>query len=239
MLGAPSTPPLSMWFLRVLSSIAFLFSTVVLIPLAFDVGGRTCGLAFSLLLSTFYSIYSILRVTTPPRSRIRWLLIKLLGVLQWFFMPALLIWCLNRYSVDAEGSGGWVERTFGGKRAAHKSVIEWLFGYSGLVETVSLGSWDKFLRWSIPVFQLCEGFCSLLVIQAAGQISRWLVNRSRGDTWMVRPSGQSTSAERISADGCSGRRLYYWSCPPRSSRARSTSYGGSSNSRESAMSMRP
>jgi hypothetical protein len=41
------------------------------------------------------------------------------------------------------------------------------------------------LRYSTPVFQVGEGFCSLLVIQAAGQITRWLVNRERGDSWMV------------------------------------------------------
>lgn len=42
------------------------------------------------------------------------------------------------------------------------------------------------LRWSTPVFQLCEGFCSLLVIQAAGQLTRWLVNRGeRSDSWMI------------------------------------------------------
>lgn len=32
---------------------------------------------------------------------------------------------------------------------------------------------------------MAEGFCSLLVIQAAGQITRYLVNR-RSDSWMVR-----------------------------------------------------
>lgn len=179
-----------MWLFRILSSAAFLLSTVVLIPLAFDVGGRTCGLSFSLSLSAFYSFYSILRIATPQRSRFRWMLVKLLAMLQWILMPSLLIWCLNRYSVDVDGStaaagGSWVERTFGGKRAAHKTVREWLFGYGGLCDTVTLSAWDKFLRWSIPAFQLCEGFCSLLVIQAAGQISRWLVNRSRGDAWMI------------------------------------------------------
>ncbi|KAG9628281.1 ICE2-domain-containing protein, partial [Aureobasidium melanogenum] len=43
----------------------------------------------------------------------------------------------------------------------------------------------KLLRWSTPVFQLSEGFCSLLVIQAAGQITRYLVNREGGDGWMI------------------------------------------------------
>lgn len=100
-------------------------------------------------------------------------------------MPTLLIWTLNRFSVDADGSGGWVERTFGGKKPEQQSLRQWMFGPGGVMESVTLGSWERFLRWSIPFFQLCEGFCSLLVIQAAGQISRWLVNRSRGDSWMV------------------------------------------------------
>ncbi|KAI9801318.1 MAG: hypothetical protein M1833_002888 [Piccolia ochrophora] len=100
-------------------------------------------------------------------------------------MPTLLIWCLNRFSVDSDNSSGWVERTFSGKRAEDLSVQHWLFGSDGVVESMTVGAWDKLLRWSTPVFQLCEGFCSLLVIQAAGQISRWLVNSRRSDSWMI------------------------------------------------------
>ncbi|SLM40900.1 ICE2 [Lasallia pustulata] len=105
---------------------------------------------------------------------------------QWLVLPTLLIWSLNRFSVDADNSLGWVERTFTGKRAHDASVSEWIFGHDGLVESATVGSWDKLLRWSTPIFQLCEGFCSLLVIQAAGQITRWLVNRGgRSDSWMI------------------------------------------------------
>jgi ICE2 len=50
------------------------------------------------------------------------------------------------------------------------------------------------LRYSTPFFQLAEGFCSLLVIQAAGQITRWLVNRRRSDTWVVCISPDSVDA---------------------------------------------
>ncbi|KAI9696994.1 MAG: hypothetical protein M1836_004955 [Candelina mexicana] len=95
-----------------------------------------------------------------------------------------MIWCLNKFAVDADNSGGWVERTFNGKRAGDASVKEWIFGPNGLLETATIGSWDKLLRYSAPVYQLSEGFCSLLVIQAAGQISRWMVNRGRSDSWM-------------------------------------------------------
>lgn len=175
-----------MWIVRIVSSVLFLTSTILSIPLSFDVGGRACGLAFSLSLASFYFNYSLLRLTTPYKSRYRYVLIRIIGWTQGLVLPSLLIWSLNRFSVDNEGTSSWVERTFSGKRAEDASVREWIFGPNGLAETVTVGSWDKLLRWSTPVFQLCEGFCSLLVIQAAGQVTRWLVNRSgRSDSWMV------------------------------------------------------
>ncbi|KAI9829761.1 MAG: hypothetical protein M1819_005998 [Sarea resinae] len=174
-----------MWFFRVLSSIIFLFTIIFSIPLAFDVGGRTCGLAFSLSLASFYFIYSVLRLATPDKSRFRYALVQTLGLTQWVLLPTLLICCLNRFSVDFNSSGGWVERTFDRARAVDTGVKEWIFGHDGLLEWLTIGSWDKLLRYSTPVFQLSEGFCSLLVIQAAGQISRWLVNRERSESWMI------------------------------------------------------
>ncbi|OGM43741.1 ICE2 family protein [Aspergillus bombycis] len=175
-----------MWLFRVLSSAFFLFVTVSSIPLAFDVGGKTCGLAFSLSLATFYFLFSLLKLTTPERSWLRASLITVIRSTQWIIIPVLLIWSLNRFSIDTDNTTGWAERTFTGKRAQDTSVQEWLFGPGGLVESVTIGNWDKLLRWSTPVFQLVEGFCSLLVIQAAGQITRWLVNRGgRSDSWMI------------------------------------------------------
>ncbi|ODM21712.1 hypothetical protein SI65_02556 [Aspergillus cristatus] len=175
-----------MWLFRAVSSAFFLTVTVSSIPLAFDVGGRTCGLAFSLSLATFYFLFSLLKVTTPDQSWLRSSLIVVIRSTQWLIIPILLIWSLNRFSIDTDNSTSWVERTFSGKRAQDSSIQEWLFGPDGLVETVTIGNWEKLLRWSTPVFQLVEGFCSLLVIQAAGQITRWLVNRGgRSDSWMI------------------------------------------------------
>jgi hypothetical protein len=174
-----------MWIFRIASGFVFLLGVILSIPLAFDVGGRTCGLAFSLSLSIFHFVYSCLKLITPDESRGRRTLVTLVGLTQWILVPGLLIWSLNRFAVDATNSGGWVERTFDGKRAQDASVREWIFGPSGLVEAATIGTWDKLLRYSVPFFQLAEGFCSLLVIQAAGQITRWLVNRGRSDSWMV------------------------------------------------------
>ena len=175
-----------MWIVRTFSAVVFLSSIILSIPLAFDVGGRACGLAYSLSLAAFYFYYSVLRLATPDTSRYRWLLVQVIGWLQWAVLPTLLIWSLNRFSYEPVDSTSWVERTFSGKRAADTSIQQWIFGPDGLAETATVGSWDRILRWSTPVFQLVEGFCSLLVIQAAGQITRWLVNRSgRSDSWMV------------------------------------------------------
>ncbi|PMD27475.1 ER membrane protein-like protein [Hyaloscypha hepaticicola] len=174
-----------MWFFRALSSAIFLLSIILSIPIAFDVGGRECGLAFSLSLFYFYFFYSTIRLATPDHSRIRWALVQMIGMAQWILLPGLLIWSMNRFAVDANSSGDWVARTFDGKRAQSASVKEWIFGSGGLLEMLTVGTWDKLLRYSTPLFQLAEGFCSLLVIQAAGQITRWLVNRGRSDTWMI------------------------------------------------------
>jgi hypothetical protein len=176
-----------MWLLRLTSSIVFLFLIVFTIPLTFDVGGRDCGLAFSLALATYYFFYSVLQLATPDTSRFRFAFGQFLKYTQWATILILMIWSLNVYSIDAgnAGSGGWVERTFYLKRARDTSVYMWLLGRNGLLSSVAIGGWDKLLRYSTPVFQILEGFCSLLVIQAGGQITRWLVNRERGDTWMV------------------------------------------------------
>jgi len=185
-----------MWLISAFSSAVFLLSIVLSIPIAFDVGGRDAGLAYSLALFLFYAFYSTSRLLTPERSRVRWFFKSLVGLSQWIIIPALLIWALNRFSVDA--GTGWVSRTFSQitTRPKPSSWTEWLFGQEGVVETVALGGWDSVLSYSSPVFQLLEGFCSLLVIQAAGQITRWLVNRGRSDTWVVcrclgRPAGVS------------------------------------------------
>ncbi|KAG4423037.1 hypothetical protein IFR04_003813 [Cadophora malorum] len=174
-----------MWLFRVFSSAIFLLSIILSIPIAFDVGGRECGLAFSLSLFYFYFFYSTLKLATPDNSRIRWALVKIIGLAQWVLIPGLLIWSMNRFAVDANNSGDWVARTFDVKRSHDSSVKEWIFGAGGLLEMLTVGTWDKLLRYSTPFFQLAEGFCSLLVIQAAGQITRWLVNRGRSDLWMI------------------------------------------------------
>lgn len=173
-----------MWPLRILLSALFLTTIILTIPLSFDVGGRTCGLAYSLSLASFYFLLSLFRLSVPDTSKFRYSIVELIRWTQPAIITVIFLWSLGRFSVDTEA--GWVEKSFAGKRAANTQISTWFFGPNGLLESITIGSWDKLLRWSTPVFQLCEGFCSLLVIQAAGQLTRWLVNRGeRSDSWMI------------------------------------------------------
>lgn len=169
------------WLFQVLLSALFLLSIVLSVPIAFDVGGRDSGLAYSLALFYYYLGYSTIRAATSD-TRAGRTISAVLRLSQWVIIPALLIWALDRFAVDA-GGATWVERTF--EHLVQQKPATWSEWVNGVVETVTLGGWDKTLRYSIPVFQLLEGFCTLLVIQAAGQMTKWLINQGRSDTWMV------------------------------------------------------
>ncbi|KJZ73879.1 hypothetical protein HIM_06772 [Hirsutella minnesotensis 3608] len=173
------------WLFSIILGSVFLFSIVLSIPVAFDVGGRDSGLAYSLALFNYYLFYSAVRIAVSGKSRLGWTVSTLLRLSQWIVIPTLMIWALGQFAVDA-GSTNWVERTLGGVfRSKSTTWTEWVFGKDGVLETVMLGTWDNVLKYSGPMFQLLEGFCTLLVIQAAGQITRWLVNRGRSDTWVI------------------------------------------------------
>jgi hypothetical protein len=174
---------------RFLGSTLFLLSIVFTVPLAFDVGGRTCGLAFSLSLAIYYFVLSCLRLATPDESTWRRAAVRAYASMQMLVIPGLLIWSLNKFSVDGGNDANWASRAFyNATKPLHSSpsLKEWVFGKAGLLENFLVGGWDKLLRYSTPVFQLTEGFCSLLVIQAAGQVTRYLVNSGDGgDGWMI------------------------------------------------------
>ncbi|KAL7270652.1 hypothetical protein RUND412_006631 [Rhizina undulata] len=165
---------------RISTGVSFLALVILSVPLAFDIGGRDGGLTYSLSLATFYFIFSTLRLITPssPSWKPLRILLTLTGVLQYVVViPGLLIFALNKfpenyYEVASSGVGG---KSSSGVEGEPKTIGEQL----------TIVPWYHFLKYSTPVFQLCEGFCTLLVIQAVGQISRWLVNRNKSDSWMI------------------------------------------------------
>ncbi|ANB15051.1 Ice2p [Sugiyamaella lignohabitans] len=135
-----------------LFSIVYLFLIIVTIPLAFDVGGDDCGIAFTFALTAFYLVMSTIRLVSRNTK------FSILGSILYYLqhliiIPSLLILHLSLFS--EESSPVWM-----------KVVYPWSF----------------FVRHATPLFSILEGFCTLLVIQATGQIARWAVRKS--DTWM-------------------------------------------------------
>lgn len=163
-------------FVRMGSGIMFLLLIILSIPLAFDVGGKECGLAFSMALAGFYFCLSTLKIVTSSSNGFARFLVRVVGVFQYAVVPALLIYCLDQWSPPkgAENVGGFL------RNGSESVAMEHTWG-----ERLALGWWSWFLKWSTPMFQLLEGFCTLLVIQTFGQISRWLVNRNKSDSWMI------------------------------------------------------
>lgn len=176
-MSASSRPP-QMSLLRLLTrtgtGVLFLTLVITSIPLAFDVGGRQCGLAFSLGLVVFYFCLSTIRIAISTNYRLLRILVGIANLAQYLVVPALLIYCLDKFSIDEGGSDVSIRKGYKSTRGGPT----WL-------ENFGISWWDWFLSCSAPMFQLSEGFCSLLVIQTFGQISRWLVNRNRSDSWMV------------------------------------------------------
>lgn len=179
--------------LRIFTSVAFLTLIIITVPIAFDVGGRDCGLAFSLSLAAYYILLSILRLSVSTRrSRFAWV-VYLAGALQYIIVPALLIASLDRFSgedgqqqqqaVVAESTTDRIKRALGYRVDEHVLPVGGL--HPSLVDRLTIVPWYSFLTIFSPIFQLVEGFCTLLVIQAVGQISKWLVNTKKSDTWMV------------------------------------------------------
>lgn len=169
---------------RLVSSLSFTLLIVVSIPLAFDIGGRDCGLSYSLALSTFYWILSIIRLSLNKRPNL-WPVLYLLGFLQYLIVPALLIFNLDRFQTDSislESTTDKVRRIIGFTADEPEPVggedpILW--------DRLTIVPWNAFLTLFTPFFQLVEGFCTLLVIQSVGQINRWLVHRKKSDSWNV------------------------------------------------------
>ncbi|KAK6464394.1 ICE2-domain-containing protein [Scheffersomyces coipomensis] len=142
-------------FIRALLSTLYLVLMILTIPLAFDIGGVKCGLAYSLTTFLVYFVLTTIRLTTRKSKYLRW--VSILYYLQHFFIPSLLTFFLSYYSTP------------------HDPIMN----YINPVEI-----WRLILINSTPVFTILEGFCSLLLIQAIGQTINWLTVY-KSDSWLI------------------------------------------------------
>lgn len=155
-----------------LSSLLYMFLIIVTIPLAFDVGGEDCGIAFTGTLSLFYLILSTLRIMAR-NTKLKYLTSTLYH-LQHIIIPSLLILHLSLFSTPTLTSK---TNTFLPSLSVSRDPIFKLW-------LSLLGPWRWFVKNATPLFTTMEGFCTLLVIQTSGRLATWLV-RKRSDSWII------------------------------------------------------
>lgn len=141
--------------LRAVLSTVYLALIILSIPLAFDVGGITCGLAFSFTTFTLYFVLTTIRIVTRKSRYFGW--VSLLYYLQHIIIPSLLTLFLSYYRTNQPTT----------LTAYHPHEI-----------------WRYFIVNSTPIFTILEGFCSLLLIQAIGETVNWLTVY-KSDSWLI------------------------------------------------------
>lgn len=143
------------------STLLFYYLAIVIltIPLAFDVGGVQCGLAYSFTLMATYFVLMTVRLVAR-----RVALLRVFGVLyytQHVFIPSVLMVFLSMYA-PLDGSTASAAST-------HPPLV--------------LVVWKYALIHLTLVFTIAEGFCLLLMIQAASQTLAWLTTY-KSDSWL-------------------------------------------------------
>ncbi|KAK6456392.1 ICE2-domain-containing protein [Scheffersomyces xylosifermentans] len=142
-------------FVRGILSTLYLVLIILTIPLAFDVGGVSCGLAYSLTTFILYFVLMTFRIVTRRSKLFRW--VSILYYSQHFLIPSLLTFFLSYYSTEHDTT----HRFFN-----------------------PIDVWRFLLVNATPVFTILEGFCSLLLIQAIGQTINWLT-LYKSDSWLI------------------------------------------------------
>lgn len=143
---------------RLLLSIIYLILIILTIPLAFDVGGINCGLAYSLTIFSLYFVLTTVRLVTRKTRHLRW--VSVLYYVQHIILPSLLTLFLSYYSLSPGGI------------------------QPGSLQYLPIKLWNYFIVNATPVFTIFEGFCSLLLIQAVGQTINWLTVY-KSDSWLI------------------------------------------------------
>ncbi|TID21173.1 hypothetical protein CANINC_003453 [Pichia inconspicua] len=151
-------------FLRVLFSTLYLIYIILTIPLSFEVGGLNCGLSYSLTILILYFCLATLRVLKYHRF-----ISSFLYYLQHLLLPTLLSYFLSIFEPESR-----VGSTVKGETLFEK--IWWFY---------IIKFWKFFLINSTPLFTILEGFCSLLSVQAIGQMLKYLIKNRSADTWSI------------------------------------------------------
>jgi hypothetical protein len=126
-----------------------LLQVLIYLPLSLEVAGKPCFLNLSAALATYYFLQSTLNLLLQG-TRLQ-IITHVFSPFQVIAIPGILLLFLNLY--HSPSSAAQV-----GTFLAHVP-----------------GIWETILKGLTPVFELLEGLSTLLVVQALGQVSRYLI----------------------------------------------------------------
>jgi len=161
---------------RIFLATLYLCYVVLTIPLSFEIGGLDCGLSYSFTILVLYFVLATFRVLRYHRF-----LSTFLYYMQHLFLPSILSLFLTIFTSDTHSPHNFNSSTLSSSSISPSvpssffSKVWWNFVLEG---------WKLFLVNATPLFTILEGFCSLLSIQAVGQVSQFLI-RHRSDTWSI------------------------------------------------------
>lgn len=151
-------------FFRIVLSTLYLIYIILTIPFSFEVGGLNCGLSFSLTILILYFCLATLRVLKYHRF-----ISSFLYYMQHLLLPTLLSFFLSIFQPETGLDLNLRDITILEK-------IWWLY---------IIKFWKFFLINSTPLFTILEGFCSLLSVQAIGQMLKYFIKNKSADTWSI------------------------------------------------------
>ena len=153
--------------IRVLFSTIYLIYIILTIPLSFEVGGLNCGLSYSLTILILYFCLATLRVLKYHRF-----ISSFLYYLQHLLLPTLLSFFLTIFNNSLKDSNSEII-DLSSRSIFHKIWWQYLIQF-----------WKFFLINSTPLFTILEGFCSLLSVQAIGQLFKYFI-KNKSDMWSI------------------------------------------------------
>ncbi|GME67956.1 unnamed protein product [[Candida] boidinii] len=168
--------------LRIILASIYLFLIILTIPLAFEIGGVNCGLSYSITILLLYFFLATLRVLKYHR-----IISSFIYYLQHLLLPSILFMFLtlfqkNNLNGSTNTVNGVINDIPGSNLESEIMNTDTIF--KKIWWNIIIKAWKIFLINSTPLFTILEGFCSLLSIQAIGQMSKWLI-KHRSDTWSI------------------------------------------------------
>lgn len=148
--------------LRILFSTIYLIYIILTIPLSFEIGGLNCGLSYSLTILILYFCLATLRVLKYNRF-----ISSFLYYLQHLLLPTLLSFFLTIFNSNNDYQFN-----------SNSSIIQNIW-WNYIIQF-----WKFFLINSTPLFTILEGFCSLLSVQAIGQLFKYFI-KNKSDIWSI------------------------------------------------------